>query len=191
LVSAEDGQGTSDIPDIRPAVRRVRITKDPYLLPGEEPGDDPASQLAEQHAWPEVIGRSQFGGSDPTLLMRRQSVSPDPSAHAALGGVRREWVALVHGVITWAIAVQIAHRDEHGAGAHRCRQYRCGQRGPVGCPSVVRRTRGVIQSRGTCNEGTQHVWIRGIGLHSLDARILWTVSSARDNTNILTGLGKQ
>src|ERR1700694_2564554 len=121
--------------------------------------------------------------------MSRESVSPDLSAHAPLGGRRSQWVALSHRVVAGTVPVKVAGRDQHCAIGFRSRQQRRGHGGPVATPTVIRGARRIVKNRRPRNKALQNVWISCIGLKPLDARIIGGAASTWYDTHLLTPLG--
>ena len=106
--------------------------------------------------------------------MRGECVEPHVDAHARLRTRRCQRHVLGHPAIDLAVAVEVAGRDEYGAGGlGRVQEGRCQGR-PVLDPAVVGRVGAVVDSSGTDRELGEASGVGGIGGDALDT---WQVGA--------------
>ena len=186
FVAAEHYEGPCDVVDRCPRVWHIRVGEHRCGLSYERclgvPREEPAGN-GERRA--DVVRGAGLGGTDAACLVCRACFLPHPGPQSALVISRIQRHLRGHRLRDGAVAVQVRHRHEHGAGRLGSGQERRPQRRPEAFPlRVAPRVRAVVDRCRTGGDAGERLRVRSIRGYRPDAV---AASSLPERVTTITG----
>ena len=166
----------------------IDVTKEGHRLASQQAWHCAVAHMRSlAKTWSDEVAGASFGHADPPGVVSGQRVVPHLCPNRSLDARWIEWVSGPHRRYRLGIRVEIAQRDQRGAGGLGSLQQRLGQRWPIGSPAVIRRVRTVVDRRGSgCYLG-QALLVRCVCSYPSYPWRRWARSRARHDGDMVAG----